>query len=145
MNGIRTEVLVDFATVAIEADSRLYNLGVLGVRNEMQLLPWNTFTPRETTTAGLPDPEPMDRDATQRYRFAGLPGTRLAMGGNRALRGPCYNCGRKGHIVRECPLPRKPQPQNRRPYRAAEATYEEYDEPEAMAESEQSRNGHPQV
>jgi hypothetical protein len=34
MNGIRTEVLVDFATTAIEADSRLYNLGVLGLRNE---------------------------------------------------------------------------------------------------------------
>ena len=93
MNGTRTEVLVDFATAAIEADSRLYNLGVLGVRNETQRQPRNTFTPREITTAGLLDPKPMDLDATRRYRFAGRPVNRPTTGGNRTPRGACYNCG----------------------------------------------------
>jgi hypothetical protein len=87
----------------------------------------------------------MDLDATRRYRFAGCPDNRVTTAENRALQGPCYNCGRKDHIARECPQPKKPQPQNRRPYRAAEATYEEYDEPEAELELEQqSGNGRPQ-
>jgi hypothetical protein len=140
MNGTKTEVLVDFATAAIEADSRLYNLGLLGTRNDTQRQPRSTFTPRETTTT-LPDPEPMDLDATRRYRFASRPSNR-ATGANRTPLGPCYNCGKKGHFMKDCRVPKKPQ--NRRPFRAAEATYEEYDEPEAEPEPEQSGNGHPQ-
>jgi hypothetical protein len=140
MNGVRTDVLLTYVTAAIEADSRLYNLGILGTRNDAQRQPRSTFTPRETTTT-LPDPEPMDLDATRRYRFAGRPGNRPT-GANRTPLGPCYNCGKRGHFMKDCRVPKKPQ--NRRPFRAAEATYEEYDEPEAEPEPEQSGNGHPQ-
>jgi hypothetical protein len=148
MNGVRTDELLTYATAAIEADSRLYNLGLLGTRNDAQRQPRSTFTPRETTTT-LPDPEPMDLDATRRYRFAGRPGNRPTganrptTGGTRTPFGPCYNCGRRGHLMKDCRFPKKPQ--NRRPFRAAEATYEEYDEPEDEPEPEpQSGNGHPQ-
>jgi hypothetical protein len=140
MNGVRTDELLTYATAAIEADSRLYNLGLLGTRNDAQLQPRSTVTPRETTTM-LPDPEHMDLDATRRYRFAGRPGNRPT-GAKRTPLGPCYNCGKRGHFMKDCRLPKKLQ--NRRPFRAAEATYEEYDEPEAEPEPEQSGHGHPQ-
>jgi hypothetical protein len=39
MNGARTYVLLTYATAAIEADSRLYNLGILGTRNDLQTQP----------------------------------------------------------------------------------------------------------
>jgi hypothetical protein len=36
ITGVQTDVLLDFATTAIEADSRLCNLGLMGTRNEAQ-------------------------------------------------------------------------------------------------------------
>jgi len=37
----------------------------------------------------------------------------------------CYNCGKKDHISKECPQPKRVRVPWSRPYWAAEATYEE--------------------
>jgi hypothetical protein len=140
--------IVNYANKAIEIDNRLYNIRARHTKGNPRYgsslsQPLHPTTERKEAATGLPDPEPMDLDATRRYRFASRPGNRPT-GTNRTPLGPCYNCGKKGHMIRDCPTPKKPQ--YRRPYRAAEATYEEYNEPEAEPEpaEPQSGNGHPQ-
>jgi Retrotransposon gag protein/Zinc knuckle len=134
----RPTTITEYANKAIEIDNRLYNIRARHTKGNLRpgythILPHHE-KPRETT---LPDPEPMDLDATRRYRFAG----RIAKpkGARFPFTEGCFNCGEKGHIVKECPKPKKPY---RRPYRAAEATYEEQLE-ESKETDEPAGNDHP--
>jgi hypothetical protein len=138
LHGTPTTDLITFATAAIQADSRLCQLGLITRRTSKQPEPRFQGASREPSV----DPGgPMDLDATRRYRFSRRP-TR-PFNRNPTTEG-CFNCGKKGHFIKDCKQPRNPA-RYRKPFRAAEATYEEYDEPEAEPELEpQSGNGHPQ-
>jgi hypothetical protein len=122
----RPSTLVDFANKAIALDNRLYNFRTLRPRNEPQF--WDhqaqrqpTPQPQAANEYRLPDPDPMELDATRRFRYSGP----IDMD-KRKKNGSCFNCGRMGHYSANCPSRNMNRP--RRPFRAAEVTYEEEEE-----------------
>jgi hypothetical protein len=137
LHGTPTTDLTTFATAAIQADSRLCQLGLITRRSTKQPEPRFQGTQREPNA----DPgDPMDLDATRRYRFSRRP-TRPFR------RDPptegCFNCGKKGHFIKDCKQPRNPT-RYRKPYRAAEATMEDPEEENGAGEAAPAGNDHPQ-
>jgi hypothetical protein len=136
LHGTPTTDLTTFATAAIQADSRLCQLGLITRRNIKQPEPRFQGTQREPKT----DPgDPMDLDATRRYRFLRRP-TR-PVNRNPTITDGCFNCGKKGNFIKDCKQPRNPA-KYRKPYRAAEATMD--DPEEETTADEPAGNDNPQ-
>jgi hypothetical protein len=137
LHGTPTTDLTTFATAAIQADSRLCQLGLITRRTSKQPEPRFQGASREPS-ADLGDP--MDLDATRRYRFSRRP-TRPS--NRNPTTGGCFNCGKKGHFIKDCKQPRNVT-RARKIYRAAEATMEGTEEEEEAGEAEPAGNDHPQ-
>jgi len=136
----KPETITEYANKAIEIDNKLYNIRARHTKGPPRVGPTHILSHGERTKEPtLPDPEPMDLDATRRYRFAKRPHPAAAP--RAPMSRECYNCGKSGHFSRECPQPRKNN--YRRPYRAAAATYEEQEEEAAAEEPEPSGNDNP--
>jgi len=91
MSEAPATVLVDYATTAIKRDSRLCNLGVINRRPTTN--PKARFHISTKESAPTPPGDPMDLDATRRFKFTRRPPYR---GGRRTSTDECYNCGKRG-------------------------------------------------
>lgn len=118
--------MIEFANRAIALDNRLFNFRTLRTRSEPQY--YREYQKPHQQEQALPDPEPMELDATRKFRFRNRVEEE-----KRRRNNECYNCGKTGHYAARCPT-KKPN-QHRRPYRAAEATYEE-EQPEEQSGKE---------
>jgi hypothetical protein len=113
-----TTNLTTFATAAIQADSRLCQLGLIARRASKEPEPRLHIN----TKQAVPDlGDPTDLDAIRRYRFAKRPQNHLFSCNLKTEES--YNYGKKAHFSRDCKQPRKPT-NYRKLYRAAEATME---------------------
>jgi len=68
MSEAPATVLVDYATAAIKTNSRLCNFGVISQRPAAS--PEARFHVHTRETPSVPPGDPMDLDATQRFKFA---------------------------------------------------------------------------
>jgi hypothetical protein len=113
----RPTTMLDFANRAIALDNRLFNFRTLRTWHKPQY--YQNLHPRvPQQESASSDPEPMELDAIRRFRLKDRSEEEKWWRNNE-----CYNCGKTGHYAARCPT-RKPN-QDRRPYRAVEATLEE--------------------
>jgi len=138
MSETPATVLVDYTTAAIKTDSRLCNLGIINRRPAAS--PEERFHVHTREPLRAPPGDPMDLDATRRFKFPQRTPNRIP---RRTDTDECYTCRKKGHFARECPQSKKARTPSRRPYRAAEATYEEQEEEPSTQNLELSGNDSP--